>query len=93
MKYHKFDYYLNDEWRTGCYDDLNKDCKDIVGDLMNSSRVCQYWSEEKKQMYFSRVVTVTYELGRNKKRNKLTKALLSLRDKIFILMYKLIYVP
>ena len=46
----RYDYYTDGEWRV-CKP-LTKDCKDIVGDLMNSVNVAHHWPREKQQQYF-----------------------------------------
>jgi len=94
MKYQRIDFRINDEWMSSCFDDLNEECKDIVNDLINSSLSCQQWSYDKKHLYYTKIVAVTYELGRNKKRNKISKIISRLKDKFFCLVSRLVvYIP
>jgi|LakMenEpi03Aug12_release.lakeMendotaPanAssembly.Ray.scaffolds.fasta_scaffold3137243_1 hypothetical protein len=73
---------------------LNKDCEQIVTDLVNSAQVTQHWSKEKKQQYFHRAVSIACDMAARKPRSKFKKLIDKIADKFFCLVSRLvIYVP
>ena len=88
----RYDYYTDGEWRV-CKP-LTEDCKDIVGDLMNSVNAAHHWPKEKQQQYFERIISVTYDLATRKPKTKMRKFAESIKDKFFSVASRLvIYVP
>lgn len=77
---------------------LNKECEGIVNDLVNSARITQNWSEEKKEKYFYRAVSIACDMATRKSKSKIRKILDNIIEKIshklFCIASKLvIYVP
>jgi len=91
MKHEPTGYITKDkEWRICKYDSLNKDCQDLVEDLINSSNCSQNWSRELKYQYFTKAVTIAFDSGRDKSSNILTRASNKIRDKVFYLITRLV---
>jgi hypothetical protein len=74
------EYYTGEEWVV-CKP-LNKDCESIVNDLVNSVKIAQNWSEEKKQEYFYRAVSMACDMTTRKPKSKLRKAFNSIIEQI-----------
>ena len=73
---------------------LNKDCEDIVQDLINSAHITQNWTKEKKYQYFHRVVSIVYDLASRPPKNKFRVVLEDIKNRFFLLLSRLvIYVP
>lgn len=66
MDYERIDYNIDGKWKTCCYNDLNKDCKNAVDDLINSSLVCQRWDDNLKRRYYTKIVAIACESGKSK---------------------------
>lgn len=91
MKY-KAEYCNGEEWIV-CKP-LNKDCEQIVTDLVNSAQLTQHWSEEKKQQYFHRAVSMACDMAARKPKSKFKKLINKIVHKFFCLVSRLvIYVP
>lgn len=87
--------YIKDgEWYTCHFNRLNKECKDLVNDLVNSSHVSHRWSDELKHQYFTKAVFMAFDEGRKRHENKWEKMFIRIRDKVFVFLFRLIgYIP
>ena len=93
-KYQENGYIKDLEWYSCNFEDLNKDCKDLVNDLINSSNVSHRWSDELKHQYFTKAVFIAFDSGRNRRKTKLQKVIENIKDRIFIFVSRLVvYIP
>lgn len=79
------EYYTGEDW-VMCKP-LNKDCESVVNDLVNSAKITQNWSEEKKQEYFYRAVSVACDMASRKPKSKLRKAFDKYIEKLFYIFF------
>jgi hypothetical protein len=82
---YKAEYYDKGEWVV-CKP-LNKDCETIVEDLVDSAGVTQNWSEEKKQQYFHRAISMACDMATRKPTSMLKKTIVNFRDRLVCVVY------
>lgn len=89
MKNNIADYVDKDgEWRV-C-EPLNKDCEEIVNDLVNSAGIAQNWSKEKKEQYFHRAISMACDMATKTPKNAFRKRLDKIVEWFFCLTSKLV---
>ena len=62
-------------WKTIWYSDLSYDCRTLVDDLVQSSRVevIQRWDDNFRRQYYTKAVAIAYDLGKEYNKNIFTK--------------------
>ena len=62
-------------WKTIWYSDLSHDCRTLINDLVQSSRVevVQRWDDNFRREYYTKVIAIAYDLGKEYNKNIFAK--------------------
>ena len=94
MKHKPTGYVSNGEWIECRYDILNKECQQLVEDLVDSSLVSQRWSEELKYQYFVKAVSIAFNEGTSTKLSSFKQILNNVKHRFFVFVSRLVvYIP